>query len=203
MSCTFSNETIDSTIAFHGHSCPGLVIGIRAVELAIQELGAPKDVEMVAVSETDMCGVDAIQFLTDCTFGKGNFLHRDYGKIAFSFFDRKTGKGFRALLNNNVWTEEGLEFGPLREKTADGSATSTEIQRLEEVRELIRERFMALELEDMFHVSPLTIDPPRGAKILESLTCECCGESVMESRTRRFGGKTTCIPCFATMEQKI
>ncbi|MBU1156998.1 MAG: TraR/DksA C4-type zinc finger protein, partial [Proteobacteria bacterium] len=34
------------------------------------------------------------------------------------------------------------------------------------------------------------------ARILTSLVCEACGESVMESRTRRLEGRTMCIPCF-------
>ncbi len=31
--------------------------------------------------------------ITGCTFGKGNFIYRDYGKTAFTFFNRDTGKG--------------------------------------------------------------------------------------------------------------
>ncbi|MDQ3401020.1 MAG: TraR/DksA C4-type zinc finger protein, partial [Chloroflexota bacterium] len=33
-----------------------------------------------------------------------------------------------------------------------------------------------------------------------SLTCEDCDESTMETRTRRFGGRTLCIPCFERAE---
>ena len=47
---------------------------------ALREMGRAADEEIVAVVETDMCGVDAIQFLTGCTFGKGNLIHRDWGK---------------------------------------------------------------------------------------------------------------------------
>jgi len=99
MPCRISPEQIDATIAFHGHSCPGLAIGIRAAELALRELDNPKDTEIVAVVETDMCGVDALQFLLGTTMGKGNLIHRDHGKMAFSFFRRETGRGVRALLN--------------------------------------------------------------------------------------------------------
>ena len=70
---------------FHGHWCPGLAIGIRAAEWALKEMGKAPDEEIVAVVETDMCGVDAIQSLTGCTFGKGNLIHKDYGKSAFTF----------------------------------------------------------------------------------------------------------------------
>jgi formylmethanofuran dehydrogenase subunit E len=44
---------------------------------------------------------------------------------------------------------------------------------------------------------------PRPARILTSHACEQCGEMTMESRTRRLGGQTLCIPCFADQEQKI
>ena len=57
-----------------------------------------------------MCGVDAIQFLTGCTFGKGNLIHKDYGKMVFSFYDRWKGTGFRMLLCPNVSGDLGSEL---------------------------------------------------------------------------------------------
>ncbi|MBG0789737.1 MAG: TraR/DksA C4-type zinc finger protein [Desulfovibrionaceae bacterium] len=203
MPCAFPDALIKETIAFHGHSCPGLAIGIRAVELAFRELGRPEDTNMVAVAETDMCGVDAIQFLTDCTYGKGNFLHRDYGKMAFSFFDRNTGKGFRAVLNPEAWGEIGREMGELTSLDASGKGTPEIRERLMETRRRMQDRYMDLDLDDMFLVAVLTDGPPRPARILESLVCKGCGETVMESRTRRMGGETFCIPCFERREQKV
>ncbi len=47
-----------------------------------------------------MCGVDAIQVLTGCTYGKGNLIHRDLGKMAFSFYRRTDGKCFGRLRPN-------------------------------------------------------------------------------------------------------
>jgi len=203
MSCAIPEAIIEQTIAFHGHSCPGLAIGIRVSELVIRELGDPHTIEMVAIAETDMCGVDAIQYITGCTFGKGNFLHRDLGKMAFSFYDRKTGKGLRALLNPEVREGMDMELAELMAKAEDGTATPADSERIGELRGLLKERFMELNLDEMFTITELRDGLPRPAKILASLTCDCCGESVMESRTRRFAGKTVCIPCFATMEQKV
>jgi formylmethanofuran dehydrogenase subunit E len=37
---------------------------------------------------------------------------------------------------------------------------------------------------------------PARARILTSLVCDACGEMTMETRTRRFQGRTLCIPCF-------
>jgi formylmethanofuran dehydrogenase subunit E len=203
MPCEIPTEQRDKTIEFHGHECPGLHIGIRAAELALRELGHSRDIDLVAVSETDMCGVDAIQCLTGCTYGKGNFIHRDLGKMAFSFYDRASGKGLRALLRPEARGAMDDEIGPLTAKTMDGSATDADRTRLGELRVLLQQRFMDLSLEEMFEVTPLTLGAPRPAKILTSHACDQCGELTMESRTRRFAGQTLCIPCFAEVEQKI
>jgi len=97
---------IEGTIKFHGHSCPGLAIGIRAAEIALREIGPHSaDEEVVAIVETDMCGVDAIQYLTGCTFGKGNLIHLDHGKNAFTFIRRSDGKALRIVTRPDA-------FGP-------------------------------------------------------------------------------------------
>lgn len=203
MTCTISEETIEKTIEFHGHSCPGLAIGIRASELALRELGPLENINLVAVSETDMCGVDAIQAITGCTYGKGNFMHRDYGKMAFSFYDRNTGSGIRAVLKTTASGNEYPEMRALMAKDLSGQTSTEEKERLTNLRADQQNRFMTLKLDDMFEISRLTAGLPRPAMVLESLTCEGCGESVMESRTRRYDGKTFCIPCFSSQEQKI
>ncbi len=203
MSCRISPEQIDATIAFHGHSCPGLAIGIRAAELALRELDNPKDTEIVAVVETDMCGVDALQFLLGTTMGKGNLIHRDHGKMAFSFFRRETGKGFRAVLNPAARGGMDDEMAELMRVSGNGTATQAQLQRMAELRAGLQQRFMTLPLEEMFQMTKVDQGAPRPPKILESLVCDHCGEKTMESRTRRFAGATLCIPCFQMVEQKI
>ena len=201
--CTVPQKSIDDAITFHGHSCPGLVIGIRAAELALQLLDRPAPTEMVTVTETDMCGVDAIQVLTGCTYGKGNLIHRDLGKTAFSFFDRRNGRGFRLVFNPAARGPANDEYIRLTDKVAAGTASASDHERIAAHRAEEQKRLLALDPDDMFHVSPLQARPPRPARILKSLICESCGESVMESRTRRLGGSTLCIPCFEAVEQKI
>lgn len=202
MGCSFDRELIEKTIAFHGHSCPGLVIGIRAAELALKKLGDAEKKDLVAVVETDMCGVDAIQFLTGCTFGKGNLIHKDYGKMAFSFYDRSKNVGFRAVLRQDISGDAGSELRRLMEKVEDGTAKEEERGRLHKLRSKLQERYMNADLEEMFIVTEPRLPVPKPARVLSSLRCEGCGEMTMESRTRRFGGKTLCLPCFEKVEQK-
>lgn len=70
-------ESVERVQQFHGHMCPGLAMGIRAAEIALERIGPHAgDEEVVAIVETDMCRVDGIQVLIGCTFGKGNLIHR-------------------------------------------------------------------------------------------------------------------------------
>ncbi|MCG6892716.1 MAG: FmdE family protein [Desulfobacteraceae bacterium] len=203
MSCQLSQDILDSVVRFHGHSCPGLAIGIRAAELARAELGDVPDNQMVCIAETDMCGVDAVQFLTGCTFGKGNLIHRDYGKMAFSFFDRESGRGFRCLLREEARGDLGDEMSRLHRKIADGDADDADQERCETLRREFTNHLMTAELSTLFDITPPMEAVPRPARILASLVCEACGEAVMESRTRRFAGRTLCLPCFRAVEQKV
>lgn len=202
MSCSIEKELIEKTIAFHGHSCPGLVIGIRAAELALEKLAHADKEDLVAVVETDMCGVDAIQFITGCTFGKGNLIHRDYGKTAFSFYDRSKNVGFRAVLRPDIAGDIGSELRSLMKRVAAGAANEEERVRVENLRKKLQERYLEAELGEMFTVMEPPLPVPRPARVLASLKCEACGEMTMESRTRRFDGKTLCLPCFEKVEQK-
>ena len=203
MSCQLDPQTIDATIAFHGHSCPGLAIGMRAAEIALREMAGAGPADLVCVSETDMCGVDAIQFLTGCTYGKGNLLHRDYGKMAFSFHNRATGRAIRLLFNPEAWGAGRGEFTALMAKSGRPDCTAADRGRLATLRAELQEWLLRLPAEDVFFIRDCTEPLPRPARVLDSLVCADCGESTMESRTRRFGGRTLCIPCFARVEQKV
>ncbi|CCO22940.1 FmdE family protein [Maridesulfovibrio hydrothermalis] len=203
MNTIFSNEQIKKVIEFHGHQCPGLAIGIRASELCLKELGHNSESPLVAICETDMCGVDAIQFLTGCSVGKGNLILKDHGKMAFTFFRRKDEKGFRALLNHSFMTEQRKEMSRLMGIVAEGTASETEKKECKEIREECENSYLDADLNELFLIEKPQVSVPRPAKILQSLTCEDCGEVHMESRSRRFAGQTLCIPCFKKVEQKI
>lgn len=200
MRCTIPQETFEKVIAFHGHLCPGVTIGLRAAEYALSKLGDAEPAQRVCITETDMCGVDAIQSLTCCTFGKGNLIHRDYGKMAFSFFRRDTGEGFRLLYNSEIRSSNHDEMMDLMGKK---ERNETEDLRMKALRDEWQQLLMELSLEELFECQSLPSIPPRPAQVLQSMTCESCREQVMESRTRRFGGKTLCIPCYRKVEQKV
>jgi formylmethanofuran dehydrogenase subunit E len=197
-----SDEIIEQTIAFHGHWCPGLAIGIRAAEWALQEIGSARDEEIVAVVETDMCGVDAVQYLTGCTFGKGNLIHKDYGKNAFSFYRRKDGKAARLVARPDIYGNAGAALGKLHKKMLAEGLTEEEENLWRETRTDISSHIMESALTELFEVKTPVEPVPQKARILASLVCVACGETVMESRVRHFGGQLLCIPCFEASEKR-
>ncbi len=200
---SISPELIKATIDFHGHSCPGLAIGIRAAELAINRFGRSVDEEIVSVVETDMCAVDAIQFLLGCTFGKGNLIHLDYGKSAFTFHSRQKGKSIRIVAKPNAIGDPSDELIVLRTKKLKEELTPDEQERLKEAMAERTKRVMEADIDKLFKVKPSHSPIPRKARILESLICRECGEATMESRTRRLFGQTLCLSCFEAAEKRL
>ena len=198
-----TEDIIRQTVAFHGHMCPGLAIGIRAAEVALRDIGPhAHDEEVVAVVETDMCGVDGIQFITGCTFGKGNLVHLDYGKNAFTFYRRSDGKGVRVVTRPEVLESWDPEWEALRDKMSQGNVTAEEQQRFQELHRARSQQILEAPLDELFELTKPQENVPRHARVTDSLTCDSCGEKVMETRTRRLAGKTLCIPCFNRLEQR-
>jgi len=195
-------QRIKDTTSFHGHWCPGLAIGIRAAEWALKEMGKSPDEEIVAVVETDMCGVDAIQYLTGCTFGKGNLVHKDYGKNAFTFYRRRDEKAMRLVLRPTIYGDTGPLMRKLHHKMQAEGLSNEEEKTWKETRAATSKRIMESDMTQVFDFKAPEGEVPKKARILASLTCASCGEPVMETRTRRFNEQVLCIPCFEAVEKR-
>lgn len=194
-------ERIRETIDFHGHNCPGVSIGIRVSELVLSDFQRAPDEEVVAVVETDNCAVDAIQYLTGCTLGKGNLIHVDYGKNVFTFYRRSDKQGMRISLRADTRTAADSDLPALYQKQRREGLTPEEEERLASARKAMIERIMSANLKDLFEVQPAEGPIPRKARIVEAIQCDQCGERTMETRTRRFMGRTLCIPCYEGLEK--
>ncbi|OPY37779.1 MAG: FmdE, Molybdenum formylmethanofuran dehydrogenase operon [Methanoregula sp. PtaU1.Bin051] len=188
--------TFDDCIRFHGHSCPGLASGYRAATAAMEALGVvrPEDEDLVAICETDACGVDAIQVIAGTTAGKGNLIIHDYGKHAFTFYNRKDGKAVRITFHRNEQTETG-DFSALRAKVFSGKATAEETEEFHKLMHKATVKVLHAPADSIMKIEKVTMDAPKKARIFASVTCECCGESVADAKTRQVNGKRVCIPC--------
>ena len=189
-------QTLQRVVGFHGHMCPGLAMGVQAAQLALREIGPHAgDEEVVAVVETDMCGVDAIQFLTGCTFGKGNLIHRDWGKNVYTFFRRSDGRAVRIAGRPGAWPRDP-QHEELFTRVRTDQATPDERARFYELHEAESRKLLDLDPETLFDVREVDATAPRRARVHATVVCARCGEGAMETRIRRFDGQDLCPPCF-------
>lgn len=191
------DETIQKVRDFHGHLCGGLTMGVRAAQIALREIGPhSEDEEVVAIVETDMCAVDAIQMLTGCTFGKGNLIHRDYGKNAYTFIRRADGKAVRIVTRPDAWGQDNPERAALFQKVRAGTITPEEEKRYWELQGERALSILTVPEDQLFDVREVEAEIPRPARMHQSVQCDRCGEMTMETRIRRYEGQNLCIPCF-------
>jgi len=171
--------TFQEVVKFHGHTCPGLAIGYRMATAALRFLSElrAEDEELVAIVENDACGVDAVQCLTGCTFGKGNLIFKDHGKQVYTFFCRNSKKAVRVALNESAFPQ-GIKGN--REEWIKWLLSAPE--------------------EKVVSLIEVSIKEPDHAKKIASVRCEACGELVMETRALRINGKLACIPCSNTLK---
>jgi len=157
---------------FHGHACPGLAIGVRAREFVVNnpEFAKLPYGVLHCVTENDACGVDAIQCILGCSFGKGNLSIRRTAKHAYSFFDTANNHAVRICLK-------------LRKKP-DIS------------REDWQQSLLSAPLDDVFTVSTPSYSPPDKPKIFSNIYCDRCGEGVAEHCIRLSEGQRLCLDCW-------
>lgn len=165
------NATWADCVAFHGHACGGLTIGWKAALYAMEllELKFSDDEEVCCISENDACCVDAIQVMLGCSAGKGNLMFHLTGKMAFSFYERASGKGVRLVLKprpEGMTKSESFDY------------------------------YQSLEPKDMFDVKPVKQPLPEGARHFGDCVCSVCGETFAESFAHLSGGKPVCRDCY-------
>lgn len=169
-------KTWNDCVAFHGHECGGLTIGYKASLYAIEllKLEFSDDEQVVCISENDACGIDAIQVMLGCSVGKGNLLFHMRGKSAYSFYNRKTGASVRLVLKpkpEGMTREESFAY------------------------------YQSLQPKEMFDVKKATIHLPEKARLFDSYTCDCCGETAGANWIRLCGSKKLCLDCYETYDR--
>ncbi len=182
--------TIDDVVRFHGHLCPGLLIGYRAALAALDLLGVGRaaDEGLVCIAETEACGLDAVQVLTGCTMGKGNLILRDWGKQVFTFARRSDGRTPPGLSPGGRLVRLALRYDATH-APADANLPDAERRR----RKI--DQLRTLPVEELFDVRRVDAPLPELARVFRTVRCAACGEGVMEARARLRDGEVICPEC--------
>lgn len=167
--------------AFHGHVCPGIVLGTRLTIAGMRELGLnPHEPQhnLIVYLEIDRCGSDAVQAITGCSLGHRSLKHKDFGKFAATFVDLTTKKAVRVAVH-----EKNRAENDKRER-----------------QDLIRHLGQCPET-DILNVEHVAIDVPDNdipGFPLGKAICSSCGEQVMDNRHVMVDGKPFCKNCAGT-----
>lgn len=163
-------KALERIRSFHGHVAPGLVIGLKMVDLARRHL--PDGVLFDAVCETASCLPDAVQLLTPCTVGNSWLKIHDLGKFALTLYDKSNGRGCRVFLDPGkleAWPEFHAWFYKRKSKAdQDFDALLEDIRRAG---------------SDCLTPCPVDVHPSyRAARSKGPIaTCSLCGEAYPEA----------------------
>ena len=186
---------LELAIQFHGHICPGLLMGVRVAEFAQQylDVSPDQDEELLAVVETNSCGGDAIQSILGCTFGKGNLIFKDYGKSVYTIASREKNRAVRIV--QKYQAQPHPDNARYRELNRREALTEAEAAEKENLLASIFERIMTTPFEEMFSWREVDFALPEKAQIYPTVQCSICGEGVMEPRAIMNGQLYVCPTC--------
>jgi formylmethanofuran dehydrogenase subunit E len=174
------------SVKIHGHLCAGQVLGVRMSMLGLREIGItdPKGSDrknVIIFVEMDRCATDAVQSVTGCSLGKRSMKFMDYGKMAATFLNLKTGKAMRIIAREDS-RQKAKEHFPESDNKYAGQLAAYKIMTEEDLFEVMEVR-VAIRPEDM---------PGRP---LRRVRCEACGEHVQDMREVYRDGKPLCVSC--------
>lgn len=186
----------------HGHLCPGLALGVKAGQYAIDYLEQESTgmEEVVAIVECNNCFSDGIQVVTGCTFGNNALIYKDLGKTAVTVARRRDGAAVRLLVRHDFRERMFTRYpasGPLFDKVVvQRQGTPEDHHRFQHLwAAASRRELEEVSLEDQFLVQSLTIQLPAYARMFTTEVCQRCGEGVMAPRIRIKDGLKLCLVC--------
>jgi formylmethanofuran dehydrogenase subunit E len=177
---------LQESVKVHGHLCAGQVLGVRMSMLGLREIGIsdPKGTDrksLIVFVEMDRCATDAVQSVTGCSLGKRSMKFMDYGKMAATFLNLKTGKAMRIIAREDS-REKAKEYFPEIENQYAGQLEAYKILPDEEL-------FGVMEVN--VNVAPQ--DMP--GRPMRRVQCDSCGEHLQDMREVHQDGKVRCVAC--------
>ena len=175
---------LEESSKHHSHLCPRQILGVRIGLAGMEalELGANQGSKrLLTILETDGCFADGVIAATKCTVGHRTLRVEDYGKVAATFVDTKTGRAVRVAptidVRNRAYTccpEESRHYfaqmQAYQTMPVEQLATITEIQLMTPVEQIVSRPGVRVE-------------------------CVSCGEEIMNEREINVNGQPLCRAC--------
>ncbi len=155
----------------HDHLCPRQVLGVRMGMLAgeLMRLPLPQvDKRLLTFIEVDGCFADGIAAATGCTVGHRTLRVMDYGKVAATFVDTRSGEAVRIAPHPNV-RQAAYAHAP--------NARSRWHAQLE--------AYQIMPDEELLVAQPVALNLSLGEIVSRPgvrVNCELCGEEIINER---------------------
>ena len=180
---------LEASVQIHGHLCPGQVLGVKMSMLGLREIGISdprgRDRKSIIVFvEMDRCATDAVQSVTGCSLGHRTMKFMDYGKMAATFLNLRTGKAVRVIAKEES-RQRAKEHFPEIENKYEAQLEAYKIMSDDE-------------LFDVMEVNVKVKPEDMPGRPLQRLRCDACGEYVQDMREVHRNGKVLCRPCADT-----
>lgn len=179
-------ELLHESVKFHGHLCPGQVLGVRMAILGLKliDIHDPKGKDrksLIIYVEIDRCATDAIMSVTSCTPGKRSLKILDNGIMAASFINIKTGSAFRIIAKEESKVSASNYFPEIDDKY-----------------ERQKQAYKIMSDEELFDIRPIKVkisDHDMPGRPLKRIKCEKCGDFVQDCKDINIDGQNLCKSC--------
>ncbi len=177
---------LEKSTEIHGHICAGQVLGVRMAMVGLREIGIVdpqgKDRKnLYVIVEIDRCATDAIQSVTGASLGKRSLKWLDYGIMAATFVNLKTGDAARITALEEA-RGNSTRYCP---EITDRYTQQLEAYRVMPETELFKIEIVKIEVPEF--------DLPGRPK--RRVQCQQCGDWVQDNRDVKKNNTTLCKPC--------
>jgi formylmethanofuran dehydrogenase subunit E len=170
----------------HGHMCAGQVLGVRMAMVGCEAVGItdPRGADrksLIVFVEIDRCAADAASTVTGCRLGKRTLKYYDYGKLAATFLNVKTGEAVRVVALDSSREAADCAFPEIANKYQ---------------RQL--QAYKVLPDDELFKLERVRVPlPPQDqpGRPVSRVSCDECGEGINDRREVIREGRTLCRAC--------
>ena len=193
-----ARDFVETGMAFHGHKCPAMPLGLRAGVAAMNALGVQhsQDKELHAISETGKghaagCFLDGIMVATGCTYGKSNIEKRYYNKMAFTLIDVVGQRAVRVCLKPEFFSN--MLKSPFVEQRKSGVLPQDVAP---EIADPLVEKVLSMPEDAFLEIGPVTpYTLERKKAVFEAKQCSRCNEMVFVDKLVDDGEGPVCLGC--------
>lgn len=191
-------QVLEKALEFHGHRCWASVAGVRVGLAALEKLGVKRSggsqlygIVEIGEEHGGMCFGDGVQYVTGCTFGKGNIRKEPLGKLGFTLIDKGSDKAVRVVFTSKL-QKQIAESNFMQQRAAGVSPDEIPLEDQMELVDLVwnAPAEEVLKIGEVFDYPFNWLPEVMGFK-----PCDRCGELTALAYLRVVGTQHVCIPC--------